>query len=453
MLSIKRLILAVFTVFFISWFGTAVAAVSEGDVSQCPEHSSWYSESSGLSAVATCKCDDGYTADGTINGSTSVAPGSTEPCKFAAEFTITTIEDMADKTFSFTISAAGNYTIDWGDGTAATTYTATTPGTITHTYAAAKTGGYTIGITGDATAYNANNAAISFNGNTNIAELGGSLGAIFGGTAQPYMFGNTFSQCTNLTTIPDTLFSGVTGAADGMFNFTFGGCTSLQSIPDTLFSGVDGAAVRMFAQTFYGCTSLTEIPDTLFSGVSGAANFMFVGTFAGCTSLQSIPSGLFSGVDGAADYMFGYSTPDTSGTFAGCTSLTSIPVDLFKNVTGEPGSYAFINLFNAQQILQILLMRMGMKYLHMFQNSSLAEWLVQMRLRLQERLETQVWQRFAQMVQLMQIRIMQLRLRPKLFVPFCPRLHIIFQAAPGEIQTGILFSLSQVKQWCQKTHQ
>ena len=252
---------------------------------------------------------------------------------FTPEFTVKTINMAANTTFSFNLTAAGSYTIDWGDGySQKIEKTDISVKTYKHTYATA--GAYTIRMAGEATAYKENTAAISFSGNKNIAELDGSLGAIFSGPAHPYMFASTFQSCTNLTTIPETLFDGVTDAANYMFSSTFSGCTSLQSIPDTLFSGVTGAADYMFNQTFYGCSALSEIPSGLFSGVTGAAGRMFISTFYGCTSLQSIPGTLFDSVTGAADYMF-------SNTFGGCASLQSIPSDLFSGVIG-----AAENMFN-----------------------------------------------------------------------------------------------------------
>ncbi|MBQ2844565.1 MAG: hypothetical protein IJE79_00935, partial [Alphaproteobacteria bacterium] len=163
------------------------------------------------------------------------------------EFTLTT---TSTNSFSFSISAAGEFVVDWGDGKTETiTKPDTTNTTYTHDYATANT--YTIGIGGQATAYNTSNwtaAAISFYVNsseTKIASIDGSLGAIFGTLAdetQPGFY-RTFYNATNMTgSIPDGLFAGISGApASNMFFGTFYGCSGLTSIPENLFAGISGA--------------------------------------------------------------------------------------------------------------------------------------------------------------------------------------------------------------------
>ena len=295
----------------------------------------------------------------------------------AAQFTVTTTNMAANTTFIFNMSAAGDFYVDWGDGTVEhIVRTNTTPVAYSHTYT---TGGVkTIGFAGLATEYNTTNSEagpIVFGANEIpgfenastpglVAGISGSLGAIFPTLGQtdnliPRFYG-TFFNCTNLTgSIPSGLFSGVTGARAGMFEWTFfrTGLTGaiptglfsgisgavgsmflstfrdspgLTSIPADLFSGISGSAAGMFMYTFDGCTGLSSIPTGLFSHVSGAAADMFNGTFGDCTGLtgaNAIPSTLFSGISGAAERMFGY-------TFSGCTSLTTIPETLFSGVSG-----------------------------------------------------------------------------------------------------------------------
>ena len=228
--------------------------------------------------------------------------------------------------FEFDISAAGSFSINWGDGTVDNINKAdTTNTTYSHTYDSA--GEYTIGIGGEATAYNTSTstAAISFSRNKNTAGISGSLGAIFGtlsdGT-QPRFY-STFSSNTNLTgEIPVTLFTGISGApAEGMFYRTFYGCSGLTgSIPENLFAGISGKpATSMFNLTFYGCSGLTgTIPENLFGNISGApASSMFYRTFSGCRRLTGeIPLGLFGNLTNSPkSYMF-------YQTFSGCSGLT-----------------------------------------------------------------------------------------------------------------------------------
>ena len=263
------------------------------------------------------------------------------------EFTLTTTRDTS--VFSFSISAAGEFIVDWGDGTVETiTKPDTTKTTYSHNYATANT--YTIGLSGQATAYNTSTAAISFYVNssqTKIASIDGSLGAIFGtlssDTNNQPLFHSTFSGASNMTgSIPSDLFAGISGApAKYMFNSTFSGCSGLTSIPAGLFANLTGApASFMFYGTFNGCSGLTSIPSGLFAGISGKpANYMFSNTFSGCSGLTSIPAGLFAGISGApASYMF-------ASTFHGCSGLTSIPENLFGSISGTAVTNMFFHTF------------------------------------------------------------------------------------------------------------
>ena len=233
------------------------------------------------------------------------------------------------KSFSFNISAAGKFVIDWGDGNIEKIdKNKTGKQTVSHSYNNA--GAHKIKLGGKATGYDGN-AAISFYKNLNLAKIDGSLGKIFStlsdGT-QP-RFGSswnrrgTFHGCTNLTgEIPAELFSGISGApASSMFYRTFWGCSGLSgNIPENLFAGIKGAPVSyMFSGTFYGCSNLSgNIPANLFAGIKGApAEWMFANTFEDCSNLSGlIPENLFAGITGApASDMF-------NETFDGCSALS-----------------------------------------------------------------------------------------------------------------------------------
>ena len=292
-------------------------------------------------------------------------------------FTITTTPYISS--FSMIIGAAGNFTIDWGDGQSevitdkpigATTYS--------HTYSTS--GAHKIKLTGLATDYSdaATDAAVAFymnNQNTySISKISGSLGKIFptlpdGSQPKFYRtFDNSWGYANNLTEIPADLFAGIHGApaeymfygtfrgvglreipdglfasiqgapAESMFSYTFSG-TAITEIPADLFAGIQGApATRMFASTFSN-TDITEIPADLFAGIQGApAVGMFEGIFSG-TDITEIPADLFAGISGApAAEMF-------EGTFYNCTQLQSIPADLFAGIQGAPASYMFDETF------------------------------------------------------------------------------------------------------------
>ena len=261
-------------------------------------------------------------------------------------FTATT---SSTSSFSFNISAAGEFWVDWGDGSDVQVITKASTGsqTISHTYATAAA--YDVRLGGLATAYPTSiyTAAISFESTSYLTGISGSLGAIFPTLAngsQPRFYRAFYGRSTLTGSIPENLFAGISGApVSNMFNGTFVGCSRLTgSIPENLFAGIKGAPVsNMFKYTFYGCTNLTgSVPEKLFAGVSGApASDMFNSTFYGCTGLTSIPENLFAGISGTpASNMF-------NSTFYGCTGLTSIPENLFAGISGAPASDMFNSTF------------------------------------------------------------------------------------------------------------
>ncbi len=270
------------------------------------------------------------------------------------DFIVTTTPDTTK--FEFMISAAGNFTVDCGDGEVQViNKTNGDEKTITCDYDTP--GVYAITIGGLATAYSTKRhyyddiliEAISFYGNKNLAKIEGTLGAIFPTLAdgsQP-MFSGTFLLCDKLTgTIPANLFAGIKGQpAEYMFFQTFANCSGLSGeIPPTLFAGINGDPARgMFFQTFADCSGLSgEIPADLFKGISGApASHMFYQTFANCSRLRDkIPATLFAGINGVpARGMF-------RSTFEGCSGLTGeIPANLFAGINGQPAEYMFNKTF------------------------------------------------------------------------------------------------------------
>ena len=264
-------------------------------------------------------------------------------------------EEMTSE-HGISLSAAGTFYIDWGDGTTETIKkTDTEPTYHLHDYGT-KSGVFTIRIGGKATDYNDDDfmPSIGFsNGDSmcaiishGISSIDGSLGAIFSTLpdgSQP-RFSYLFKNCYHLTgTIPENLFAGISGApASYMFDYTFYGCRGLTSIPAGLFAGISGApASYMFNGTFENCSGLTSIPSDLFAGISGApASFMLDNTFSNCGGLSgAIPAGLFAGISGApAVHMF-------YRTFWGCSGLTSIPENLFGNISGPAQYYMFSRTF------------------------------------------------------------------------------------------------------------
>ena len=242
------------------------------------------------------------------------------------EFTLTT---TSTNSFSFKISAAGEFIVNWGDGKIETiTKPDTTNTTYSHNYTTA--GAYTIGIGGQATAYNTNEytAAISFSSSASkIASIDGSLGEIFGTLAdetQPRFY-QTFLGATKMTgSIPAGLFAGISGApAERMFSETFYSCSGLTgAIPDGLFGNLTGKPARfMFSSTFEGCSGLTSIPENLFGNISGPVqDGMFSHTFENCTSL----TGPSARINGQYVYEIWPDAMSSSVSFmyGGCTNLS-----------------------------------------------------------------------------------------------------------------------------------
>ena len=281
-------------------------------------------------------------------------------CEKSYPFSLTTTSNTDH--FEFKMSAAGEFYVDWGDGTVETISRTNNLTETLYTHDYDNAGAYTIRFGGEAKGYssahipgwvNVNVPVIRFKTSDNlnnylsdtnaakIASISGSLGAIFKtlssasiGTTQP-MFNLVFSGATNMIgSIPANLFNGVSGAPiKDMFYRTFSACSNLTgSIPSNLFGNLYGApAFEMFHSTFYGCSKLTgPIPETLFSGIYGTpAERMFLQTFYGCSSLTgSIPAILFKDISGTpAPEMF-------HSTFEGCSSLSSyIPPILFANIS------------------------------------------------------------------------------------------------------------------------
>ena len=263
-------------------------------------------------------------------------------------FFIKTTDDTTG--FSLKISTKGTFYVNWGDGTIETINKQDVENiTYSHTYA--ESGAYDISIAGRATAYSnvSKTAAISFAGNKKLAQISGSLGAIFptiSSKSQPRFY-QTFSNCTMLEGgIPENLFNGVSGKpASTMFVGLFANCGKLTgSIPENLFAGLSGApSYQLFNNTFLNCSGLTgPIPGKLFAGISGSpTEYLFDSTFSGCSGLSGeIPADLFRGVTGTPLYAVFYRT------FSGCGGLTgAIPENLFSGIYGAPSGGMFYYTF------------------------------------------------------------------------------------------------------------
>ena len=267
-----------------------------------------------------------------------------------SKFQVTTTTMSANTTFSFYLSAKGIFYVDWGDGNSQLIDRSNKTGPTQYSHSYANAGSVKIQFGGLATGYNSSSAvaAMRFYGGTPelVASVSGSLSALF-----PYMgtgnslspkFKSTFQDCVELTSLPETLFSGYETGSDYMFQQMCYGCTSLTDISPNLFGNITTGGQFMFAEAFRGCVALSTIPGTLFNRITTSGNNMFISTFQECSSLTSLPPGLFSGITTAAPYLF-------ARTFYDCTSLSGyIPASLFSGLiaNNSPDTSSFMaNIF------------------------------------------------------------------------------------------------------------
>lgn len=268
---------------------------------------------------------------------------------------------------SFTISAQGEFYIDWGDGTRETI---TKPDTTNTTYSHSFTGyeAYSVRLGGLATDYNDNvtTAAISFYGDSSISTIQGNLSRIFPTleNGENPRFYQTFAEMSVTGAIPANLFIDLVGApVENMFYRTFYGSTGFRgAIPESLFGTMTGAPAKaMFYETFRGVSQITGgVPEKLFSSITGApAENMFYGTFYGLSKMSgTIPSGVFAGISGApAPGMF-------NQTFANCSKLSGIGEGVFGNLSGAAQENMFYRTFYGDKKLTGYTPKINGQYLY-----------------------------------------------------------------------------------------
>ena len=125
-----------------------------------------------------------------------------------------------------------------------------------------------------------------------------------------------FYNCTELTSIPETLFANCPNVTD--FSYCFSYCSGLTgSIPENLFS--TNTAVTNYSRCFSYCYGLTgSIPENLFANNTAVTNF--TECFRSCIGLTgSIPENLFANNTAVTNF---------NECFAFCSGLTGkVPVD------------------------------------------------------------------------------------------------------------------------------
>ena len=266
------------------------------------------------------------------------------------KFSVTTTNLPANTEFKFYMSAQGTFYVDCGDGvaisgTGASGNMITRNDTTEALYTCAYTdsGVKTIKFAGLATGYSTSNVtAIRFgyfptgdSTPTLVAGINGSLGAIFPtlgqSDGQQPVFYRTFAF-TKIGSLPENLFSGVTGSTKTQFAYMCYDCRNLTSIPAGLFSGISGGARSMFLATFHTCVKLTTLPDDLFSGITNKADYLFYAVFNGDSGLRGyIPESLFAGLVNTGSPI---GTGMWTDAFNGTNLATTCPVNTKQITTG-----------------------------------------------------------------------------------------------------------------------
>jgi hypothetical protein len=188
--------------------------------------------------------------------------------------------------------------------------------------------------------------------------LGSVLGTAW--TSSGTNFSTMFSSCTSLQAVP--LFNTASGTN---FSSMFSGCSSLQTVP--LLNTASGTN---FSTMFNSCTSLQTVP--LFNTGAGTD---FSSMFASCSSLQTVPllntaagtnfSSMFTSCPSLATVPLFNTAAGTDFTsmFNGCTSLPTVP--LFNTSAGTTFTTMFNNCSSLQTV-PLLVVTAGTTFTNMF---------------------------------------------------------------------------------------
>jgi hypothetical protein len=235
----------------------------------------------------------------------------------------------ANRVMSFAVS--GNYTVDWGDGTAPQNFAANA--VAQHLYNPANLSGsltsegfyqalMTVTPQGAANLTIINFSNVYYATKTwrsPVLEIvvghSGLTGLTLGGVTpllrrvefkQPFTPttpANLFLNCYNLReVVGEIIFSSITATA------VFSGCTLVSKFPKLTFTQTANINV---AQFFLSCPTLVEPP--LFNAPAGSI-VTWTSTYSGCTSMRRLPAGFT--VQGATTI---------SGLFTNCSSMTTFP--------------------------------------------------------------------------------------------------------------------------------
>jgi len=255
---------------------------------------------------------------------------------------------------------AGNYTVDWGDGSALENVLSGVKAEHSYTYASVS----------NPTSEGWRQALIKVipTGAANITrvDLQQTPTGIATGKTSQFMdivmsVPNVTGASTNLVIgTGTTVFHRVVeriwikeiGAINNMTTM-FSSCASLQSVP--LFNT---ASVTNMDRMFSGCSSLRTVP--LFNTINVTNAIGMQGMFTNCSSLQNVPLFDTSNVVGMSLMFFGCtslqsvplfntaSVTNMASMFSGCSSLQSVP--LFNMASVLSVTQMFFNCSSLQQV-------------------------------------------------------------------------------------------------------
>jgi hypothetical protein len=218
-----------------------------------------------------------------------------------------------------TIRCSGDYTVDWGDGSAPVNVASNTTAEYNYSYAAGGLGAVT------SRGYKTAIVTVTPQDGQTLSAIDLSLkhtqsGLVNGHSSQWLDMRLAMNNVGTVTTIPNNLilihrllerFEWVGGSSvQTGFNDFFRNCSSLQQVP--LF---DTAAGTNFQGFLSGCSSLQQVP--LFDTAAGTN---FTSFLSGCSSLQQVP--LFDTAAGTNFQAF----------LQSCNSLQQVP--LFDTAAG-----------------------------------------------------------------------------------------------------------------------
>jgi hypothetical protein len=248
-----------------------------------------------------------------------------------------------DTTLYYNKSDGSTLSIDWGDGSAVETDTASGNSNKSHTYSTA--GSYIVKMwisvgSGTYTFGNGSNTTTFVGGNTQTDR--DALQYVFIGNNVTSIGDYAFFNCYSLTNI--TIPNGVAN----IYNYAFKNCYSLTSIT------IPNSVISIGTETFFNCYSLTNI--TIPNGVANIYNYAFFN----CYSLTNItiPNGVANIYNSAFKNccsLTSITIPNSvisigTETFSGCYSLTTYVFERTSGITTIGGTNTFFNANSTTKI-------------------------------------------------------------------------------------------------------